>query len=90
MLRDRQQHSITHPTSSPPALATATACIPLDVSVQQLADQFCQAHSDLTKAEQVYCNTLAVWAVHQYLQTHDISTNLEGSDAWNPVMQVCM
>lgn len=90
MLRDRQQHSLTHPASSPPAPATATACIPLDASVQQRADQFCQIHSDLTKAEQVYCNTLAVWAVHQYLQAHDISTDLEVGDAWNPVMQVCM
>ncbi|MEM9217097.1 MAG: DUF1822 family protein [Cyanobacteria bacterium P01_F01_bin.150] len=62
----------------------------LDAAAQEVADQFCQSHSDLSKAEQVYCNTLAVWAVHQYLQEQGLATDLNAGHGWDPVMQVCM
>lgn len=53
----------------------------------QLAKTFCQHQSKSQNAEQVYRNTLAVYAVNVYLQCLGIQTDLEGSDSWNPVMQ---
>lgn len=58
---------------------------------RQWAAEFCQHHqSDPRKAEQVYCNTLAVWAVHEWLQSRGIETDLESSYSWDPLFQTCM
>ncbi|MBD2179306.1 DUF1822 family protein [Pseudanabaena sp. FACHB-1998] len=34
-------------------------------------------------------NTLAVLVIRDYLEMMGISTNLEGSDSWNPVVRIC-
>jgi len=39
--------------------------------------------------ERLKHNTLAVLVMRDYLEMMGISTNLEGSDCWNPVVQIC-
>ncbi|NET58957.1 MAG: DUF1822 family protein [Symploca sp. SIO2E6] len=39
------------------------------------------------KSKQVYLNTLAVYAVHRYLQWLQIKTDLTQSDSWHPVVR---
>ncbi len=53
----------------------------------QLAEKFCQYQSNLQKAEQVYLNTLAVYAVNYHLQCLGFETNWEKSDSWDSMMQ---
>jgi hypothetical protein len=53
----------------------------------QLADKFCQHQSNLQKAEQVYLNTLAVYAVNYHLQCLGFETNWTHSDSWDSMMQ---
>ena len=56
----------------------------------QIADKFCQLHSDFAKAQRVYLNTLAVYAVNYYLQCLRVETDLEASDSWDAVMQTLL
>lgn len=53
----------------------------------QLAEKFCQYQSNLQKAEQVYLNTLAVYAVNYHLQCLGFETNWTQSDSWDSMMQ---
>jgi hypothetical protein len=53
----------------------------------QLAEKFCQHQSNLQKAEQVYLNTLAVYAVNYHLQCLGFETDWEKSDSWDSIMQ---
>jgi hypothetical protein len=53
----------------------------------QLAEKFCQHQSNLQKAEQVYLNTLAVYAVNYHLQCLGFETDWEKSDSWDTIMQ---
>lgn len=53
----------------------------------EIADKFCQCHSNLQKAEQVYLNTLAVYAVNYYLQCLGFETDWTQSDSWDSMMQ---
>jgi hypothetical protein len=61
--------------------------VSLGQSIHQQAERFAQFHHSTCKSEQVYLNTLAVYAVNYYLQCLGFSTALESSDSWNPVMQ---
>lgn len=49
------------------------------------AQRFATQQDTVEKGKQVYLNTLAVYAVHDYLQLLDIETNLEQGNSWNPV-----
>jgi Protein of unknown function (DUF1822) len=62
----------------------------LSNTVRQIADKFCQSQSSLQKADQVYLNTLAVYAMHEHLRQLGFATDLNASDSWNPVMQTLM
>lgn len=53
----------------------------------QLAEKFCQHQSNLQKAEQVYLNTLAVYAVNYHLQCLGFETDWTQSDSWDSIMQ---
>ncbi|HBB33902.1 MAG TPA: hypothetical protein DDZ80_08805 [Cyanobacteria bacterium UBA8803] len=64
-----------------------TFTIPIPRSAHQLAERFCQYQANLPKAEQVYLNTLAVYAVNYYLQCLGFETDWPHSDSWNPMMQ---
>ena len=62
--------------------------LPLTGEALQLAQQFAQQQPNSKKAEQVYCNTLAVWLANEYLQLMGVETDLTGSDSWNPVVRM--
>ncbi|NEO64267.1 MAG: DUF1822 family protein [Moorea sp. SIO4G2] len=64
--------------------------VPLALAAHRRAKEFQQHQANLTKAKQVYFNTLAVYAVNFYLRCMGFETNLEESDSWNPVMQTLM
>lgn len=63
--------------------------LPITQTAQSTAQQFAREQPTPQKAEQVRLNTLAVYAVNDYLQMMGISTNLRGSDSWNPVVRLC-
>ena len=64
-----------------------TFTIPLLRPAHQLAEKFCQHQSNLQKAEQVYLNTLAVYAVNYHLQCLGFETDWEKSDSMDSIMQ---
>lgn len=64
-------------------------CLPLTEVARQTAQQFAKEQPTPEKSEQVCLNTLAVWAVNDYLQLMRISTDLTAGDSWNPVVRLC-
>jgi Protein of unknown function (DUF1822) len=69
-------------------LEPLTFTVALAFSAHKKAAQFQSYHPDSQKAEQIYYNTLAIYAVNFYLQTLQFKTNLESVDRWNPMMQI--
>mgnify|MGYP001794745398 CR=1 FL=1 len=57
--------------------------IPLGKDAHQKAEEFAAEQDDLDKGKQVYLNTLAVYAVNNYLKWLSIETALYQSDSWN-------
>ncbi len=64
-----------------------TFTVPLTLEYHSIAQAFRRQQSDLTRAKQVYLNTLAVCAVRYYLCCMGIETNCENCSSWNPVAQ---
>ncbi|MEM8722952.1 MAG: DUF1822 family protein [Cyanobacteria bacterium P01_G01_bin.39] len=62
--------------------------IPLTAHIQ--AKKFCCYQRSISKARQVYFNTLAVAAANSYLNLIGWSSSLEQSDSWNPTVQMMM
>jgi Protein of unknown function (DUF1822) len=62
--------------------------LPITQSAITKALQFAQQQANPEKAQQVRLNTLAVSVVSDYLQMMDISTDLEKSDSWNPIVRL--
>jgi len=60
--------------------------IPLGIEAHRIAKQFASEQVTQQKRKQVYLNTLAVYAVHRYLQWLKIETDLSQSDSWHPVL----
>jgi hypothetical protein len=58
--------------------------VPLGQQAHDLARQFAAQQTTSFKGKQVYLNTLAVYAVHQYLKWLQIDTDLTQGDSWNP------
>lgn len=52
-----------------------------------LANNFANKQKDVSKARQVYHNSLAVWAVNYYMKCMEIETNWEMSNSWNVITQ---
>ena len=65
----------------------STFTVSLAQSTHRLAEQFCQHHTDWQKAEQVYLNTLAVYAVDYYLNCLGYETDRQHSGSHNVVIQ---
>ncbi len=63
--------------------------IPITRRASATAEQFASQQPHARQQEQVRLNTLAVWAVHDYLELMDIETEPENSDSWNPVVRLC-
>lgn len=61
--------------------------MPLTLEAHQFAQQFRQLHPHPQKAKRVYLNTLTVYAVHTYLKTLGIDSQLTAGDSWNPTLQ---
>ncbi|MCU0570777.1 MAG: DUF1822 family protein [Oculatellaceae cyanobacterium Prado106] len=68
----------------------STFMVPLGSAAHQIAECFCQYHSNWQKAEQVYLNTLTVYAVNQYLNCLGYETDWENSDSYNVVNQALL
>jgi hypothetical protein len=66
-----------------------TLPLPITQMARRTAEQFASQQPTPQKAEQVRLNTLAVWAVNDYLQTIGIPTDLSQSDSWNPIVRLC-
>jgi hypothetical protein len=63
--------------------------LPITQMARRTAQQFASQQPTDQKAEQVRLNTLAVYAVNDYLQMMGIPTDLAVSDSWNPVVRLC-
>lgn len=61
--------------------------VPLGIEAHRLARQFAAEQYTPQKRKQVYLNTLAVYAVHRYLQWLQVDTDLSCSDSWHPVLR---
>lgn len=70
-------------------LMSDSLALPITQTARLLAQEFGQQQSTPEKARQVYLNTLAVWAVKDYLSLMEIPFSLEASDSWNPVVRLC-
>lgn len=67
-------------------MATVSFPVPLTLEAYQQAKKLSIRQSHLQKAEQVYFNTLAVYAVNSYLECMGIETDLAASDSQEPIM----
>jgi Protein of unknown function (DUF1822) len=63
--------------------------LPIANEYRDIAHSFASKQPFLNIAERVQRNTLAVLVMRDYLEMMGISTNLETSDSWNPVVQIC-
>ncbi|MBV9390203.1 MAG: DUF1822 family protein [Chroococcidiopsidaceae cyanobacterium CP_BM_ER_R8_30] len=63
--------------------------LPVTQKTRRIAREFASAKLPLLKAEQIQLNTIAVCVVNDYLQMMGISTDLEASDSWHPVVRLC-
>jgi len=64
--------------------------VPLTSKAYKLAKSFQSQYENPVKAQQVYLNTLAVYAVDSYCQCLGIETDLEASESLNSVLQPLM
>ncbi|MEA5597036.1 DUF1822 family protein [Rivularia sp. UHCC 0363] len=64
-----------------------TFTVNLTQKAHQLAENFCNNHSNLQKSEQVYLNTLAIYSVNHYLQCLGFTTDWKASNSYDPIIQ---
>ncbi|MFH7024421.1 MAG: DUF1822 family protein [Heteroscytonema crispum UTEX LB 1556] len=69
---------------------SVTFTVPISLEARSAAENFRKNHHNPQKRQQVYFNTLAVYAVKFYLRCMGFKTDLEASLSWNSVMQVMM
>ncbi|NEP18605.1 MAG: DUF1822 family protein [Leptolyngbya sp. SIO4C1] len=61
--------------------------VPIPLEAHQLAQQFRARQTETAKGKQVYLNTLAAYAMHDYLQMFEVETDLATSASWDPMAQ---
>ncbi|WP_169220661.1 DUF1822 family protein [Brasilonema sp. UFV-L1] len=61
--------------------------VPLTSIAHEYARQFEVEQATSQKGKQVYLNTLAVYAVHSFLQLMDIATDISQSNSWHPIIR---
>ncbi|MBD2459753.1 DUF1822 family protein [Oscillatoria sp. FACHB-1407] len=66
-----------HSTASP------HLTVPLTAIAHDWAQHFAAEQANPQKGKRVYLNTLAVWAVHRYLNWLQIDNDLQRSDSWD-------
>ncbi|NEQ83985.1 MAG: DUF1822 family protein [Moorea sp. SIO2I5] len=64
--------------------------VPITRDWYQLAETFSREQHEPDKAQDVYLNTLAVYAVNFYLQCLEVETDLPASDSSNPALRSLM
>ncbi|NET45929.1 DUF1822 family protein [Okeania sp. SIO2B3] len=64
-----------------------TFAVLLTPLAHEFAERFQKLQTNPLKAQQVYRNTLAVYAGDYYFGCSGVTTDLEGSDSWNPIIQ---
>lgn len=62
--------------------------IALPSTAREMAEIFAAEQPTSDQANRVRRNTLAVWAVNQYLTLLDIATDLAAGDSWNPILRL--
>lgn len=75
---------ISHTASFPSFTVT------LGQEAHQIAERLCHPHADWHKAEQVYLNSLAIYAVDYYLSCMGYNTDWENSDSYDPIAQTLL
>lgn len=60
----------------------------ISLEAHRTAQIFRSRHTDSARGKQIYLNTLAVYAVHDYLEMLGIETNLADSSSWDPITQM--
>ena len=78
---------MTHETRSPNSFLVP---MPITAAAHQVAQTFVRQQPTPEKREQIYRNTLAVYAVHHYLQLLGIPTDLSAGDCWNPMVRLAL
>ncbi|PZO37159.1 MAG: hypothetical protein DCF19_19340 [Pseudanabaena frigida] len=63
--------------------------LPISIEARNIARTFASQQPFSEVAERVKHNTLAVLVTRCYLEMMGIATNLETSDSWNPIVQMC-
>ncbi|MBD2770947.1 DUF1822 family protein [Iningainema tapete] len=66
-------------------IQTFSIKVPLVSFAHEYAQQFALEQTTSTKGKQVYLNTLAVYAVHSFLQLMDIGTDISKGNSWHPI-----
>ncbi len=74
-------------TTSLDTLTATAAPLWITHDARQLAEGFARQQATPQKAKQVYCNTLAVCLVNNYLRLLGIRTDLSPCDSWNPLIR---
>ena len=69
-------------------LMSDSLALPITQTARRIALEFGRQQSTPEKVQQVYLNTLAIWAVKDYLDLMGIAYDLEASDSWNPVVRL--
>jgi Protein of unknown function (DUF1822) len=67
--------------------AHMTINVPLGQSAHTYARQFAAEQTTVAKGKQIYLNTLAVYALHSYLNWVQIDSQLDQSQSWDPVLR---
>ena len=68
-------------------MESLTFTLPLPREAHQIADRFRQQQLDSQKAQQVYLNTLSVYAVNFYLKCMGFEPDWKSSDSFDPMIQ---
>lgn len=63
--------------------------LPITTAARNMAQRFASQQSSPEAAERVRRNTLSVLVMRNYLEMMGITTNLEASDSWHPVVRLC-
>lgn len=61
--------------------------VPLTREAHQTALEFAAEQLTVARGKKIYLNTLAVYAVHYYLDWSQIETDLSSGDSWHPALQ---
>lgn len=61
--------------------------VSVNLKAYQLAYQFALEQDTLAKGKQVYLNTLAIYAVRDFLEEFSFETDLEAGDSWNAAIR---